>query len=247
MGNVLIGSMLTEARVPEPFPVNTAAPSPHPELLLMLLADARLPTSGHTQSAGLEPALQGGLDPDDTVGYCRARLATVTLVDAATAVVARHRALHGLGTDVVEEAWEARTPSPALRVTAFALGRAYRRLALQVWPDAPALAEMGAVTRPSRARVVGLVAAATGLGAGQLARLIAYDDMQSVLSASLKLVPGDPVAATARLLDLAPDVERLVRRCADLREASDIPAASAPLIEAWAEAHASSTRRLFRG
>ena len=35
----------------------------------MLLADARLPTSGHTESGGLEPALLGGLDPADLVGY----------------------------------------------------------------------------------------------------------------------------------------------------------------------------------
>ena len=87
----------------------------HPELLLMLLADARLPTSGHTQSGGLEPALLGGLDPGDLDGYCMTRLQTVTLTEAATAVVCRSRALAGRPTDDVELAWAARTPSPALR------------------------------------------------------------------------------------------------------------------------------------
>jgi urease accessory protein len=43
--------------------MRASPPTVHPELLLMLLADARLPTSGHTQSGGLEPALLGGLDP----------------------------------------------------------------------------------------------------------------------------------------------------------------------------------------
>ena len=62
-------------------------PTVHPELLLMLLADARLPTSGHTQSGGLEAALLGGLEPAHLDEYCRTRLETVTVTEAATAVV----------------------------------------------------------------------------------------------------------------------------------------------------------------
>ena len=119
-----------------------AAPSVHPELLLMLLADARFPTSGHTQSGGLEPALLGGLDPADVDGYCRTRLETVTLTEAATAVVCRSRAVAGRPTGDVEFAWAARTPSPALREASRTLGRAYRRVALRLWPEAPALAEL---------------------------------------------------------------------------------------------------------
>ena len=223
-----------------------AAPSVHPELLLMLLADARLPTSGHTQSGGLEPALLGGLDPADVDGYCRTRLETVTLTEAATAVVCRSRAVAGRPTDDVEFAWAARTPSPALREASRTLGRAYRRVALRLWPDAPALAELTATTAPSRPRVLGLVAAATGLSADAVARLVAYEDVQSVLAASLKLLPGDPVDATARLLDLAPAIDAVVDRVAALTEPDEIPAWSAPLVEAWAEAHATAERRLFR-
>ncbi len=121
------------------------APPVHPELLLMLLADARLPTSGHTQSGGLEPALLGGLDPSDLEAYCRTRLQTVTLTEAATAVVCRSRALAGRPTDDVEFAWAARTPSPALRDASRTLGRAYRRVALRLWPDAAALGELSTV------------------------------------------------------------------------------------------------------
>ena len=223
----------------------TAAPV-HPELLLMLLADARLPTSGHTQSGGLEPALLGGLDPADLDRYSRTRLETVTLTEAATAVVCRSRAVTGRPTDDVELAWAARTPSAALREASRALGRAYRRVALRLWPDAPALAELTATTTPSRPRVLGLVAAATGLSADAVARLVAYEDVQSVLAASLKLLPGDPVDATARLLDLAPTIGAVVDRVAGLTEPDEIPAWSAPLVEAWAEAHATAERRLFR-
>ena len=225
-----------------------ASPSPavHPELLLMLLADARLPTSGHTQSGGLEAALLGGLDPAHLDAYCRTRLETVTLTDAATAVVCRSRALSGRSTDNVESAWAARTPSAALREASRTLGRAYRRVAVRLWPTAPALDELAAATAPSRARVLGLVAAATGLSAETLARLVAYDDLQSVLAASLKLLPGDPVDATARLLALTPEIDMLVRRVALLTSPDEIPAWSAPQIEGWAEAHATADRRLFR-
>ncbi len=225
----------------------TSPPGPvHPELLLMLLGDARLPTSGHTQSGGLEPALMGGLDPADLDGYCRTRLETVTRTEAATAVVCRSRAAAGRLTDDVEFAWAARTPSPALREASRTLGRAYRRVALRLWPDAPALAELSTSTRPSRPRVLGLVAAETGLSGPALARLVAYEDLQSVLAASLKLLPGDPVDMTARLLGLAPVIDAVVQRVAALTEPDEIPAWSAPLVEAWAEAHATAERRLFR-
>jgi urease accessory protein len=90
------------------------------------------------------------------------------------------------------------------------------------------------------------VAAATGLSAEAVARLVAYDDLQSVLAASLKLLPGDPVDATARLLTLAPQIDLLVHRVALLNSPDEIPAWSAPQIEAWAEAHATADRRLFR-
>ena len=223
----------------------TATPV-HPELLLMLLADARLPTSGHTQSGGLEPALLGGLDPGDLDGFIRTRLETVTLTETATAVVCRSRAMSGRPTDDVELAWAARTPSPALREASRTLGRAYRRLALRLWPDAPVLAELTATTMLSRPRVLGLVSAATGLSADAVARLVAYEDVQSVLAASLKLLPGDPVDATARLLALAPEIDTVVARVAAMTVPEESPAWSAPLVEAWAEAHATAERRLFR-
>ena len=58
---------------------------------MMLLADARLPTGAHTQSAGLESALRRGMEPSDVPSYIQARLRTVTVVEAAAAVVARAR------------------------------------------------------------------------------------------------------------------------------------------------------------
>jgi urease accessory protein len=221
------------------------SPTGSSELLLMLLADARLPTSGHTQSGGLEPALRDGLDPSQLVSYCRARLATVTLTEAATAVVCRHRALGGQGTEDVELAWAARTPGDAQRRASRAMGRAYRRLAFQLWPGHSMVGELQAVHHPSRPRVLGIVAAAGGLSSQQLVRLVGYDDVQTVVSASLKLSPGDPMEAAKWVFGLRDDIESMVPTCADLIDPQAIPAPSSPLIEAWAQAHASITRRLF--
>src|SRR5690242_11988947 len=96
------------------------------ELFLMLLADARLPVAGHTQSAGLEPALRSGLT--DVPSYAGLRLRTVTRVEAATAVVALHHVRGGLPLEPVERAWAARTPSPAMRATSRQLAKGLVRL-----------------------------------------------------------------------------------------------------------------------
>ena len=54
--------------------------------LSLLLADGRLPTGAHTQSAGVEPALRHGMRVEDVPAYLRVRLATVTwTVDGAPA------------------------------------------------------------------------------------------------------------------------------------------------------------------
>ena len=44
----------------------------------LVLADGRLPTGAHTQSAGVEPALRHGMRVDEVPAYLRVRLATVT-------------------------------------------------------------------------------------------------------------------------------------------------------------------------
>ncbi len=213
------------------------------EVLALLLADARLPAAGHTQSAGLEPGLAHGLDATGLPAYCRTRLATVVRTEAATAVVARHRAALGGSLDPVEAAWAARTPSDAMRVTARMLGRGLLRLARRTWPAA--VAGWPADAQPPRAVVLGAVAAHTGLPALQLAQVVAYDDVQTVLAAALKLLPLDPADAAAWCVELLPDVDRLALDVAGLTGTDDIPATGSPLIEGWAQAHARTTRRLF--
>lgn len=227
-----------------------------PELVLAMLADARFPTGSHTQSAGLEAAVQAGLTMRDIPAFAAARLSTVVATEAGTAVVARRVCIDGPTADqtpedlasalsAVESAWAARTPSPALRDAARRLGRGYARLAVRLWPDAPAMAALALVTSPSRAVVLGCVAAAAGLSAVQTARLCGYEDVQTIASAALKLLPMDPVDATRWVLELHPAIEALVDRVADVRKTADIPASGAPLIEQEAERHARVRSRLF--
>ncbi len=216
--------------------------------LSMLLADGRLPSGAHTQSAGVEPAFHAGMGLADVPAYLTVRLRTVTEVEAGVAVLAR---LAWLGDPTgrpaalveLDEAWRARTVSDALREASDLLGRSYLRMAGGVW-DLQALSAAGRTW--CRAVVVGVTAAAAGLGAADTARLVAFDDVQTVLAAALKLVPFDPTRSVAWAVAARPEVEQLVLRTADLAHLSDLPASSAPLLEQWGQQHRDTERRLFR-
>lgn len=220
----------------------------------MLLADARLPTGAHTQSAGLEPALRDGMSVEDIPSYLRARLRTVVAVEAGAAVLARRRVVEA-GTShpgdlaarltAVDEAWRARAPSPALRENARVLGRGYLRLLRGLWPEDVGVQTLARVGKPSRGVVLGVAGAAAGLSGAQVARLVGYDDTQTVAAAALKLEPMDPARAARWVVLAAAEIERLAE-LADLEDVEDLPAAAAPLVEQWAQQHAVVGQRLFR-
>ncbi|WP_067971852.1 urease accessory protein UreF [Nocardiopsis trehalosi] len=222
----------------------------------LLLADARLPTGGHAHSATLEGATAAGLTADRVGEYVRARLATTARTEAAAAVLAlRAAGAAPAGAPIdygpVQAAVAARTPSRPLREASAGLGRGLARLARRIAPDAPAVAALDTAAaatpglRPLRPVVLGALGAVLGLTEGQTARAVLYDDAQTVTAAALKLHPGDPLTAVRWVLDAAPDIEESVRRATAVRGPRDLPAGSAPLIDAWAGAHAHATRRLF--
>ncbi|WP_019180448.1 urease accessory protein UreF [Microbacterium yannicii] len=214
----------------------------------MLLADARLPSGGHAFSAGVEPALQGGLGRSDVGGFLQARARTTTIVDAATAVVTRRAGLIGSSYAPIERAWAARTPSRAARVASTDLGRGLLRLAQRLWPHSPPIAALteGTSTPPPRPLVLGAIAAHAGLDAETLIRVAVYDEMAGGVAALLKLEPGDPVEGVRLVMDACAVVDPLISQLAALDSPEAIPAASAPQSEAWTEAHAVTNRRLFR-
>ena len=224
--------------------------------LSLLLADGRLPTGAHTQSAGLEPALNHGLRLDRVPDYLTARLTTVTEVEAAAAVVARRRWLADPTVPAMKEvdrAWRVRTASAALRDASDLLGRSYLRLAATVWPRlAPLTANRTASSGASasttwcRAVVIGATAAEAGLDGEQTARLIGFEEVQTVIAAAVKLQPFDPAVAVAWAVAAGHQVEAMVSRVAALTDVDEIPAYAAPQIEHWAELHTRTERRLFR-
>ena len=218
------------------------------DLVLMLLADARLPVAGHTQSGTVEAALRHGLSAADVPAYVRTRLRSVTLVEAGTAVVARSAAatLSAGALADVEEAWAARTPSAPLREASRHQARALLHLAARVWPDAPSVRLVRRLGGGSRALALGALAADLGLEPGPLARLVGYDDVQTVCAAALKLAPLDPAVTTGWVSAALPEVAGLAAEVVDLTCPDQIPAVGCPQIEAWAQAHAATTRRLFR-
>lgn len=221
--------------------------TPSAHTVAMLLSDARLPSGGYAFSSGLEPALQGGLSPNQVGPYLRARARTTTMVDAATAVVARAAGVRGDSYAPTEQAWAARTPSRATRQSSRELGRGLLRLATKLWRDSAPIASLTPNRVGwSRPVVLGAVAAHAGIDPETLVRLAVYDDMACAVAALLKLEPGDPIDGVHIVMDACSSVDRFTTQLAALTAPDAIPAASAPQSEAWAEAHAVTNRRLFR-
>ncbi|MGX1488830.1 urease accessory protein UreF [Streptomyces tendae] len=217
---------------------------------LLVLADGRFPAGGHAHSGGAEAAVRAGriTGAASLEDFCRGRLHTAGLVSAALA------AAGAAGLDPVEldAAADARTPSPALRTAARRLGRQLLRAGRATWPS-PELDALAA-RFPKGAHqpvVLGTVARAAGLDAPDAAYCAAYEGVSGAATAVVRLLSLDPFEATAVLARLAPELDRVADRAVEAaRRAADegvdaLPAASAPLLEIAAEAHAAWPVRLF--
>ncbi|MFU0099287.1 urease accessory protein UreF, partial [Streptomyces rhizosphaericola] len=181
---------------------------------------------------------------DSHSAFCLGRLHTT----AATAAARAAAAARGLDPLALDEAADARTPSPALRATARKLGRQLMRAARATWPS-PGLDALAAA-RPRGAHqpvVLGLTARAAGLGPEDAAHCAAYETVSGPATAVVRLLSLDPFHATAVLARLAPELDRVAERAAAAaRHGIDaLPAASAPLLDITAEAHAAWPVRLF--
>jgi urease accessory protein len=208
---------------------------------LLLLADGRFPAGGHAHSGGLEPAVTAGrvADVPGLAAFLRGRLATVGLVAAAFAAAA---AAPGAAVPGLDEALDARTPSPAQRKASRAQGRALLRAGRALWPlprDLP--------VAPHHPVAVGAVAAAAGLDTRDAALVAAHGAVAGPASAAVRLLGLDPYAVHGLLARLAPDCDEVADRAARLADGpvDDLPAACAPLLDLGAEAHARWEVRLF--
>ncbi|MEU1436735.1 urease accessory UreF family protein [Streptomyces sp. NPDC005786] len=213
---------------------------------LLVLADGRFPAGGHAHSGGAEAAVVAGRvrNADDLAAFCRGRLHTTGLTAAALAAAAAH----GHDPLALDEAADARTASPALRAVARKLGRQLMRAARATWPtdelDAFALARPRGGHQPV---VLGLTARAAGLGPEDAAHCAAYETVGGPAAAVVRLLSLNPFEATAVLARLAPELDHVAERAAAaaLGPIDELPAASAPLLDIAAEAHAGRPVRLF--
>ncbi|MEW2583414.1 urease accessory protein UreF [Streptomyces virginiae] len=217
---------------------------------LLVLADGRFPAGGHAHSGGAEAACKAGRIHDAATleDFCRGRLHTAGLTAAALAAAA---AL-GLDPAVLDAAADARTPSPALRTAARRLGRQLLRAARATWPD-PRLEQLAAAfpRGAHQSVVLGLTARAAGLGPLDAAHVAAYESVGGPATATVRLLGLDPFEASGVLARLAPDLDAVAARAAEaahqalLDGVEALPAASSPLLEIAAEAHAGWPVRLF--
>ncbi|SCD98268.1 urease accessory protein, partial [Streptomyces sp. BpilaLS-43] len=84
-----------------------------------------------------------------------------------------------------------------------------------------------------------------GRGREELAYAVVYDELQTVTSAALKLLPGDPLDSVAWILAAEPDAADAVATALAVTTPDTLPARTAPLTEQWALDHERSERRLF--
>ncbi|MEV5505434.1 urease accessory protein UreF [Streptomyces orinoci] len=217
---------------------------------LLVLADGRFPAGGHAHSGGVEAAVRAGRVQDAaTLGtFCQGRLHTAGLTAAGLAAAAAD----GLDPLELDTAADARTPAPALRTTARRLGRQLLRAARTAWPspelDALATARPRGVHQPV---VLGMAARAAGLGPAEAAYAAGYEAVSGPATAAVRLLGLDPLAATAVLARLAPELDDIAEHAARAArrartEGTDaLPAAAGPLLDITAEQHAAWPVRLF--
>ncbi|MBP0450836.1 urease accessory protein UreF [Kitasatospora sp. RG8] len=214
---------------------------------LLLLADGRFPAGGHAHSGGAEAAVRAGRvhDGASMTAFLTGRLHTTGLVAAALAA----SAAAGQDTAVLDAAAEARTPSPALRATSRRLGRQLLRAARAAWPHHRLDRIAEAFPRGAHQPVVlGTAALAAGVTPAQAASAAAYESVNGPATACVRLLGLDPYEVAAALARLAPQLDAVAATAleAALRGDPDVlPAASAPLLDVYAEEHHSWKVRLF--
>ncbi|MFK8024196.1 MAG: urease accessory protein UreF [Ilumatobacter sp.] len=222
---------------------------------LMLLVDGRFPAGGHTNSAGVEAAVQVGDVRDDATleRYLRGRLATTGVVDAAfaaaTASIAPATEMGAL--DDLDVEYSARIMAPALRLASRRFGRQMHRAGRAVWAT-PILDRLGTIEGgPHQPLVLGALVAAAGGTPRDAAALSMHHLSAAVATAGVRLLGLDPMSVAALQADVASETDRLLADPHDGVErwitspVAQLPAIGGTLTEILGEQHAASDSRLF--
>jgi len=220
---------------------------------LLLLADGRLPTGGHANSAGVEAATSVGdvIDLGTLRRYLAARLATTGEVEAAFGAAACARFAGCSPVDALAELdreLDARTLSPRAREVSRRLGRQLLRVGRAAWPH-PVLDSIAAPPGVHQAIASGALTAAAGGTPDEAARLALHHLTAAVTGAAVRVLGLDPVAVAALQADTASSADRLVASADRWATcpAGELPATGGALSEILAEDHGAWTARLFVG
>ncbi|AUI51328.1 urease accessory protein UreF [Arthrobacter crystallopoietes] len=236
-------------------PLTAAVPA------MLLLADGRFPTGGHAHSGGFEPAaaIDGLRDVPGMEAFLKGRLGTAGLVSASFAaatctVFTRIGSIADDGGDLAERLltldneFEARTPSPALRTMSRRLGRSLLRAGRTVWPYS-SLEAIASIPGKGLHQPIafGAVAAAAGLGPENAALIAAHESITGPATAAVRLLGLDPFQVNAALARLGKDVAAVAAEAATYADKppADLPARAGYLLDIFAEQHATWEVRLF--
>lgn len=200
----------------------------------LLLADARFPAGGHAHSGGVEPAYTTGAvtDLSSLELFLRGRLHTSGITAAGLAAAACDSAASWA---VLDAEADARMPSPAQRDASRRQGRALLRAVRAAWPEAGHLEHLG--DAPHHPVVLGAAAAAAGCTPGQAAHIAAYQSIAAPASAAVRLLGLDPIAVSAIVARIVPDIDRI--------SWEHLPFPAAPNLDLLAEVHTTAEVRLF--
>ncbi|WP_230415524.1 urease accessory protein UreF [Micromonospora tarapacensis] len=177
-------------------------------------------------------------------------MATAGMVAAAFAAAARRAAWspgRAAALARLDVELDARTAAPAQRAVSRRQGRALLRAGRQIWPETT-FDDLPAVPGgPHQPLVLGLVGAAAGIDPAQVATVAAHATVTGSASAAVRLLGLDPYQVQALLVRLAAACDATAARAVRAAEEPPerLPAATAPLADIHAEAHATWEVRLF--
>jgi urease accessory protein len=222
------------------------------DALLLLLLDSRAPTGAHSHSGGMEAAVTAGLVQDlaDVEEFCRFRLRTTGLVNAAFAAHACAAWLSGAAPEVwreLDEELSARTPSAAMRIASRQLGGGLRRLLRAMLPDADLDSPWLGLPAPAphHPLVLGAAVALAGGDPALASTAAAVATCSGPASAAVRLLGLDPFAvqaALARLLS-GEGPPSGVSNAAD--SPRSLPSHAAPALDLLADVALTAEVRLF--
>jgi urease accessory protein len=223
--------------------------------LVLLLADARLPSGAHVHSGGIEQAVDDGVitDVESLEPFLVGRLMTGGRLAAHAAAMSFQLALGAPPASAarwqhLDDEISARLIAPALRSASHRQGRSLLRIGVTMFGGS-VLATLGEsdADGPHLAVVQGALAARTGVTAFDAALVAVYGVVTSAASAALRLLGLDPVTVMATVAGLAPHLDREARVAADRSNdhPEDLPSMASPLTDLLGQRHAQRKERLF--